>query len=76
MKVSWDDYSQLNVKMKFMFQTTNQLLLAFFLFDAMVVYLYLIDIQELSSIYTWIFYYKPSIDYYCFNHINYGIHGI
>ena len=24
MKVSWDDYSQLNGKMKFMFQTNNQ----------------------------------------------------
>jgi len=25
MKVSWDDYSQLNGKIKFMFQTTNQM---------------------------------------------------
>ena len=24
MKVNWDDYSQLNGKIKFMFQTTNQ----------------------------------------------------
>jgi hypothetical protein len=25
MKVSWDDYSQLNGQIKFMFQTTNQI---------------------------------------------------
>jgi hypothetical protein len=27
--VSWDDYSQLNGKIKFMFQTTNQILFCF-----------------------------------------------